>query len=84
MSRLTIDISDQQHKTLKAIAAIQGKTIKEYALERLFPQVETDNEALEELKSLLEKRLQEAVLGQVSEKGILEIADEIIAESKTS
>ena len=37
MSRLTIDITEQQHKTLKAMAALQGKTIKEYALERLFP-----------------------------------------------
>jgi hypothetical protein len=35
--RLTIDITDQQHQSLKALAALQGKTIKEYALERLLP-----------------------------------------------
>lgn len=28
MSRLTIDITDQQHQSLKALAAMQGKTIK--------------------------------------------------------
>nr|WP_312609110.1 hypothetical protein [Agrobacterium pusense] len=37
MSRLTIDITDQQHQSLKALAALQGKTIKQYVLERLFP-----------------------------------------------
>jgi len=35
MSRLTIDMTDQQHQSLKAMAALQGKTIKQYALERL-------------------------------------------------
>lgn len=29
MSRLTIDLSDQQHQSLKALAALQGKTIKQ-------------------------------------------------------
>ncbi len=28
MSRLTIDLTDQQHQNLKALAALQGKTIK--------------------------------------------------------
>ena len=37
MSRLTIDISPEQHKSLKALAALEGKTIRQYALERLFP-----------------------------------------------
>ncbi|WP_247648063.1 hypothetical protein [Pannonibacter phragmitetus] len=37
MSRLTIDLTDKQHQSLKALAALQGKTIKQYALERLFP-----------------------------------------------
>jgi len=37
MSRLTIDISPEQHKSLKAMAALEGKTIRQYTLERLFP-----------------------------------------------
>ncbi|MBA4207724.1 MAG: antitoxin, partial [Polymorphum sp.] len=32
MSRLTIDLTDKQHQSLKALAALQGKTIKQYAL----------------------------------------------------
>jgi uncharacterized protein (DUF1778 family) len=37
MSRITIDVTDQQQHALKAIAALEGKSIKQYALERLFP-----------------------------------------------
>jgi len=37
MSRLTIDLTDQQHRSLKTLAAVQGNTIKQYAPERLFP-----------------------------------------------
>lgn len=37
MSRLTIDMTPQQHQALKAMAALEGKTIKQYTLERLFP-----------------------------------------------
>ncbi|MBB4732089.1 hypothetical protein FHT16_001983 [Xanthomonas arboricola] len=29
MSRLTIDLNDQQHQSLKELAALQGKTIKQ-------------------------------------------------------
>ena len=29
MSRLTIDVTEQQHQALKAMAALQGKTIKQ-------------------------------------------------------
>lgn len=35
MSRLTIDITDQQHQSLKALAALQGKTIKHGRAETL-------------------------------------------------
>lgn len=78
MSRLTIDITDQQHQALKAMAALQGKTIKEYAVERLFPQASTEEQALAELKQLLEERLAEATRGELSAKSITEIADEAI------
>ena len=34
MRCLTIDVTEQQHQTLKARAALEGKTIKKYTLER--------------------------------------------------
>jgi hypothetical protein len=37
MGRLTIEITDKQHQSLKALAELEGKTINQYVLERLFP-----------------------------------------------
>lgn len=45
MSRLSIDLTDQQHQSLKALAALQGKTIRQYAVERLFQPVTEADEA---------------------------------------
>ncbi len=76
MSRLTIDITDQQHQSLKAMAALQGKTIKQYALERLFPSDAGEDAAWQELKALLGKRIAEGLAGGVSTKSIDAIVDE--------
>ncbi|MBX9750710.1 MAG: antitoxin [Roseococcus sp.] len=74
MARLTIDITDRQHQALKAMAAIQGKTIKAYAVERLFPPSDSEAQAFSALKALLEQRLGEAQRGEVSARTITEIA----------
>ena len=76
MSRLTIDISDHQHQSLKALAALQGKTIKQYAIERLFPAQSGDDQAWQELKKLLEQRIEEGLSGAMSGKSIDTIVDE--------
>ena len=70
MSRLTIDISDQQHQSLKAMAALQGKTIRQYALERLFPGDADGDKAWQELKALLGARIDEGLAGKISGKRI--------------
>lgn len=80
MSRLTIDISDQQHQNLKALAALQGKTIKQYALERLFPSQSGDEQAWQELKTLLEQRIAAGLAGEISRKTVREIVDEELGE----
>jgi hypothetical protein len=82
MSRLTIDITDQQHQSLKALAALQGKTIKQYALERLFPDDVDADTAWQELKTLLENRINDGLAGKVSAKSIGEILDEELAERR--
>lgn len=76
MSRLTIDITDQQHQSLKALAALQGKTIKQYAIERLFPGEADSDQAWQDLKSLLEQRIAAGLSGSVSTKSIGTIVDE--------
>lgn len=82
MSRLTIDITDHQHQSLKAMAALQGKTIKQYALERLFPGDADADQAWGELKALLESRIAEGLAGKVTSKSIGEILDEELAEGR--
>lgn len=76
MSRLTIDISEQQHQSLKALAALQGKTIKQYAIERLFPSNANDDLAWQELRDLLEVRINDGLAGKVSAKSIVDILNE--------
>lgn len=76
MSRLTIDISDHQHQSLKALAALQGKTIRQYALERLFPASSDGDQAWQELKGLLEQRIGDGLAGKVSTRSVSAILDE--------
>ena len=76
MSRLTIDITDQQHQSLKALAALQGKTIKQYAIERLFAAHSDGDQAWQALKALLGARIAEGLSGKVSTKSIEAIVDE--------
>lgn len=82
MSRLTIDITDQQHQSLKALAALQGKTIKQYALERLFPGDADGDLAWQQLKSLLNERIDESLAGKVSSRSVDEILDEELAKDR--
>ena len=78
MSRLTIDVTDQQHQALKAFAAREGKSIKQYALERLFPSDE--QQAMQELKALLQSRLASAELDEAAPLSATDIADEALRE----
>jgi hypothetical protein len=83
VSRLTIDITDQQHQSLKALAALQGKSIKQYALERLFPGDTDADQAWQELKNLLGARVNDGLAGKMSTKSIGEIVDEELAEQRS-
>jgi len=81
MSRLTIDMTAQQHQRLKAFAALQGKTITQYALEQLFPGDTDADPAWQDLKTLLDARIGAGLSGKVSAKSIDEIVDEELAAS---
>ena len=58
MSRISIDVSTEDHQKLKALAALQGKSIKDYVLERVLGSPEQDEiQALAELESFLDDRI---------------------------
>jgi hypothetical protein len=82
MSRLTIDITDQQHQSLKAMAALQGKTIKQYTLERLFSDDANDDQAWRDLTAMLRARIDAGLAGEVSAKSVHEILDEELATGR--
>ena len=82
MSRLTIDVTEQQHQALKAMAALAGKSIKQYTLERLFPS--SEEQAMQELKTLLQDRLTAAERGDVSALSADEITEEAIRAAAAS
>ncbi len=75
MSRLTIDLSDQQHKCLKAVAAMQGKTIKQYVIERLFEPDCDEDQAWEEFKAFIGKRVDSGLAGAISPRTFDEIVE---------
>jgi len=73
MSRLSIEVSEQQHQKIKALAALNGnRTIKEYILEKTLPDTEskggsmTEGQALKQLETFLMPRIQEAERGDFS------------------
>ncbi len=81
MSRLSIEITDEQHQQIKTFAAMQGKSIKDFILEKLFPaQTGTNDEkkAWQELQNLLTARISAAESGAVSSKTLAQITEETI------
>lgn len=82
MSRLTIDITEQQHQSLKAMAALQGKTIKQYAIERLFPGDADADQAWQALQVLLRQRVDNALAGKVSDKDVHQILEEELGKEQ--
>jgi uncharacterized protein (DUF1778 family) len=79
MSRLVIDMSGEQHQQIKALAAMQGKSIKNFVLEQIFPAEKTnkEQEAWNELQALLASRISDAENGAVSNKTFDQITDEV-------
>jgi uncharacterized protein (DUF1778 family) len=71
MSRISIDVTEDEHKKLKAMAALSGKSIKDYVLERTLGAEE--DYALIELEKLLDRRIQAAQAGAVSRRTASEV-----------
>jgi uncharacterized protein (DUF1778 family) len=73
--RLSIEISSEQHQFLKAVAAIQGKSIKDYVLDSALPTPE-EKHAFKELERLLLVRKENALAGKLSDKTLDDIFDD--------
>jgi len=85
MSRLVIDVSGEQHQQIKALAALQGKTIKEFILEKVFSSNSEENDekaAWAELEELLASRIQKAGEEGTSAISFEQISEDIIRTNK--
>ena len=82
MSRLIVELTDEQHRRVKAMATLQGKSIKDYVLEKLFPPetTEAEQKAWQALKTLLNERVTEAEQAQPSTRTVTQITEEILAQ----
>lgn len=75
--RLSIEVPPAQHQRLKAAAALQGKSIKDYVLERTLPN-DDEEIALRALETFLAPRIQAAEQGKFATRTV----DEIFAEAE--
>jgi uncharacterized protein (DUF1778 family) len=76
MSRLSIEITSEQHKKIKALAAIQGKSIKDLIIDRVInANTKDEQENWYELEKLLLDRIENA---EVSPKTIEEITEDVL------
>ncbi|MBB3957154.1 antitoxin [Novosphingobium sediminicola] len=82
MSRQTIDMTSRQQQSLKVLAVMQGKTIGQYALGRLFSQ--DSIAAWDELQDLLSERIKQGLSGQLSTRSIGAIVDEELGAGNLS
>lgn len=75
MSRISIEVTSEEHQKLKTMAALQGKSIKDYVIERTLGTEENPGEeaALQELEALLDERIRRAKKGSVSRRTVGEI-----------
>jgi len=83
MRRLSIEITPEQHQRLKAVAALRGKSIKDYVLERVLPSFSetegiSDAQALHELEAFLQPRIEAAERGEMSTKSVEQIFNEVL------
>ena len=58
MSRISIDVTEDQHKKLKAMAALRGQSIKDFVIKQTLGEDSEVDGALLELEDLLDQRIQ--------------------------
>lgn len=78
--RLSIEVTKDQHQKLKASAALQGQSLKNYVLERALPNAD-EQAALQELEAFLKPRVESVRKNQLSDKSIENIFDDVQKEN---
>ena len=82
--RLSIELTQEQHQLLKASAALEGKSLKTYVLERVLGDASEEEQTLGALEALLKTRLEAARKGSRSSATVDEIVDQVLREEEKS
>ena len=69
MSRISIDVTDAEHRKLKALAALHGQSVKRFVLERTLGDQAHDAD-LAELEALLDSRIDRAKAQGTSKRSV--------------
>ena len=75
MSRLSIEVPEYAHQKIKAMAALNGVSIKDYILKMTLPSNDDNSEAqaLSQLEEFLLPRIKEAEQGKFSKLTMKEV-----------
>ena len=84
MSRISIDVTPEEHQKLKALAALQGRSMKDYIIARTLGAEgdKSQETCLAELESLLDERIRRAENGAISKRTVGAIFKEACRKSK--
>jgi hypothetical protein len=84
MGRISINVTPVERQKLKAMAALAGKSIKEYVIEGTLGSGGDSEQqaALEKLESLLDARIRGARKGTISRRKVGEIFKDVGREPK--
>jgi hypothetical protein len=82
MSRISIDVTNEEHKRLKALAALKGVSLKNFLItSALDSQDKHDEKALSELVAFLDNRIRKAKAGKVSRRTVGDIFKQAYRET---
>ena len=80
MDRILIDVTREQHNRLAAGAALAGKSVEDYVLDKALPLDDDEAQAMDELEEFLRDRVEEAHRGEFVDKSVSDIAREVYRE----
>lgn len=82
MSRISIDVTEDEHRRLKALAALKGVSLKDYLVKNALNFNEEDEEqALAELENFLNDRVRKAKAGKISKRKVGDIFKQAYREA---
>ncbi|MBZ0254485.1 antitoxin [bacterium] len=83
MPRLSIELTSDEHERIKALAALEGKSVNEYVLQRSIPP-ESEAAAFNQLDAFLKPRIEEAENSAFSKSTFEQIKQEARKASNLS